>query len=281
MKEYPAKSGRSVPSKAIAELPNPAIRLITKERMIMIKMTGISGKKILALVLIITGALFVQKPVSEAQETDDIRTLSDTVDGVRLRLEGSVFWGMGIDEIDIGKTDSGKTVSISGGGGPGGAFTAGYVLSREFDIDVSAGFQSGDLSEDVSNADGSFERKFLLATLKYKIPLSDTGQIKIGAGVGMYMSGELDVDTSEISGGFHTITKYDDAVGFHVIAEHEKLFPSGWAWGIGIKYYNVNYDADSATLNKITVPTDFLSDQVRELDGSGFDLMISVSKYFF
>jgi len=126
----------------------------------------------------------------------------------------------------------------------------------------------------------SFDRNILLATLKYKIPFSNNQHIKVGAGLGVYMSGEWDVDASQVPGGSHEIIEYDDAIGFHITGEYEHLFSSNWSWSIGAKYYNVTYDAKSATQDGISVPVQLVVDEVREIDGSGFDFILAIARYF-
>ena len=211
-------------------------------------------------------------PLTDAQD------LLDTSGKYKLGL--SLFAGGGTNNLDAGETTSGEDITISAGGGVGLALTAGYGLSSKFDIDVSAGIQRSSLSKEVSNAEGSFDRALLLATLMYKIPRSDTHQAKIGIGIGRYSSGELDVDGSDAPGGTHEVIEYDDAIGYHIVGVYEAIFPSGWAGSLALKYYAVTYDAKSAKQNGTSYPPGMLIDKVRELEGNGFDVIVSFSKYY-
>lgn len=202
----------------------------------------------------------------------------DTAGKVKLSLSG--LYGFGFNSVDVGVTTYGDDVSISGGGGFGFAGRIGYGISRRFDIDIDLGFQVSTLMPAVSNADGTFARSYLLATLKYKVPTSDTGQFKFGLGAGSYFGGELDVDTAGVTGGSHTIVTYEPAVGLHVTGEFERFIRPDVSFHLGAKIYVVKYDADGVTYNGISGPVVFLADDVREFDGSGFDIMIGISKYF-
>jgi hypothetical protein len=217
--------------------------------------------------------------LTEAQYKNSREKFLDTNN--RFRFEPSFFIGIGTDSIDVGITTTGETVSISGGGGVGGAITLGYGFYTKLDIDLTFGYQHSGLSKDVENADGSFNRTLLLGTLKYKIPVFLNTGLKVGGGIGYYMPDKLDSDGSQVPGGTHEIVKYDDAIGFHIAVEYEGFFSSReWSWIIGVKYYYVTYDANSYTRDGISLPLDFLRDETRELDGSGFDFIISIAKYF-
>jgi hypothetical protein len=143
--------------------------------------------------------------------------------------------------------------------------------------------KSSILSKKVENAEGSFTRTFFLGNLKYAIPVSSSGQIKIGAGAGYYSPGELDIDASEVPGGAHEIATYDGTTGFNFLAEYEGYFT--WAentlsWSAGLRYYNVKYDISEFEHDGISIDVDNVLDEFKELDGSGFDLIISVAYFF-
>ena len=203
----------------------------------------------------------------------------------RFSLGLSGFLGQGIDDIDVGKAENGKTISISGGGGVGGALTLGFDFSSNTGIDVSIGMQHSVLSPKVSNMEGSFNRTFLLSTVKYKIPVhmfSHPSQVNIGCGIGYYIPGKLDIDGSKVTnGGEHDIVEYDSAIGMHIIGEYEVFFVEGWSFMVGIKYSAVKYDANSVKRDGDSYPVAAITNgKVRELDGSGIDLILGVARYF-
>lgn len=200
----------------------------------------------------------------------------------RFKVEGSFSYGGGTKKIELGKTTDGKTISLSPGGGAGVAITLGYNFYSKLYIDLTAGFQFSRLSPNVENADGSFDRSPLLATLKYRIPVVTNAGLKLGGGIGYYASGEWDVDASEVPNGAHNIVKYDGTTGFHIILECEIFAPRkpNVNFTFGAKYYNVSYDANACTSNGISVPVKYLPDELRTLNGSGFDFSLGLGWYF-
>ncbi len=208
----------------------------------------------------------------------------------KFRIEGSMLVGGGIEKIDLGKDTSGNDISISGGGGFGGAIAVGYGLFSKLDIDLMTGYQSSPFihhdsdKDERDDADGSFSRISLLTTLKYKIPMpvqnKMQGQIKVGGGIGYYIPVQLDINTSQIPGGTHDIVKYNSTIGYHITTELEGFIVSSFSTILGIKYYNVTYDANSATIDGVSVPVVLLDDKARKLNGSGFDIILAIAGHF-
>lgn len=207
----------------------------------------------------------------------------------KVRFEAAVGGGAGSDEIDVAVTTTDEIISISGGGGPGFGVEVGYCPSSSVEIGGSVGYQVSGLSEKVANADGSFDRTFLRGTVKYRIPVSPSGVIKVGAGGGYYLAGDLDLEMSKVPNGHHDIFTYNSAPGFHVGGEYERYISSwssetaGWSWGIGIRYYSVTYDLDSMTRDGMSIPLSLLKpvfkEALMELAGSGFDVFVQFALY--
>ncbi len=237
---------------------------------------------IMALVLLVI-------PVASSQDisTGDAGTSFNPTG--KLRLEASLLGGGGSKKIDVFVTTTDDTITISGGGGVGLDLEAGYCLSSSIEISGAFGFQRSTLSNKVSNAEGSFSRIFLRATLKYRIPVSTSGLIKIGGGGGYYSPGDLDVDGSKVPDGHHYIFTYDASTGFHVTGEYERYISSwsalsaNWSWGIGLRYYKVTYDLKSWTDDGVSTPISQLTpefkDDLTEFDGSGFDIFGYLAMY--
>ena len=201
----------------------------------------------------------------------------NTAGKMRLFLTGAL--GFGFDHADVGVTTGGEEVKISGGGGAGIGFGLGFGLSTDFDLDFDLGGQVSTLSPPVTNADGSFARSYLLATIKRKIPTSESGQFKIGLGLGSYMNGKLDVDASHALGA-HEIVQYDNALGFHVTGEFERFIGQTTSINLGAKMYFVKYKARSWTHNGIAQPVDNLPSNVKDFNGNGLDFMLGFNVYF-
>lgn len=200
--------------------------------------------------------------------------------GGRGRFGISLLLGFGIKNHDLGVTTDGDDISLSGGGGAGLALIGGYGLSSKWDIEVSVGGQVSELRPEVSNADGEFNRDFLRATLFYKIPSTPVTQWKIGAGIGAYLAGEWDVDTSAVPGGNHDIIMYDDALGFHITGGYEVVVKESVYFAAELMYYFVEYEANSWTRNSAPQSVNMLNDPFKNLNGSGIDLMLSMGMYF-
>jgi hypothetical protein len=191
-------------------------------------------------------------------------------------LEG--YLGFGLDSTTVGKTSGGDDVKISGGGGFGGGATLGYGLSRSFDIDATIGAQVSTLTPAVDNATGTFGRTFLLATLKYKIPIRENLQWKFGVGAGYYMGGKMDIDIDPgVLGAGHYIVDYQNATGIHATGELEVALQRNLMLAMGLKYYHVTYKADTATRNGVpwSAPSEF-----QTLTGDGVDVTVGFAVLF-
>jgi hypothetical protein len=214
--------------------------------------------------------------MQQAQETAKPQGLVDTTGKVRLSLNAG--YGFGFDTVDVGTTTSGDTISISGGGGFSFGAGFGYGLSRNLDLDLDLGFQVGGLYPPVDNADGSFDRGYFLATLKYKVPTSDSGQFKWGAGIGSYFGGTMTFERTDMP--VQEEVEYDPAVGLHFTGEFERFIKPNLSFNLGAKIYFVEYKAKSYKFNSIELPVSALKDEVRNLNGSGMDFLLGINLYF-
>ncbi len=201
----------------------------------------------------------------------------NTAGKTRLFLTGAL--GLGFDHADVGTTTSGEQVKISGGGGAGIGFGLGFGLSPDFDLDFDLDVQASVLSPAVANATGSFTRSSLLATIKRKIPTSESGQFKIGLGLGSYINGKLDIDAID-AGGFHDVVEYKNALGFHVTGEFERFIGRTTSINLGAKMYFVKYEVKSWTHNGVESSVDSLPSDVKDLNGNGLDFMLGFNLYF-
>ena len=152
--------------------------------------------------------------------------------------------------------------------------------------DLSLGFiiENSSLQPEVENATGNFLRTAILTNIKYRFPVSTSGMINFGGGIGYYFPSDLDVDMSGVEGGAHNIFGYENTIGFQLQVEYEGIFYTDLYWSIGLKYYYVMYDINSAKSNGINIPVDQLpfdvSDPIGKLNGSGIDLVLSLNYYF-
>lgn len=247
---------------------------------------------VFAVVLLSMGLI----PRAEAEEASQFawaggQNPTDTAG--RFRVQATFFGGAGVDEHKVGEaapsndpTDT-EDLTISGGGGMGGSITLGYAVIPSLEVSLAAGFQNSTLSPSVDNADGSFSRTVLQATLAYAIPVGSSGQVKLGGGMGYYIPGDLDLDFSELSGGGHNVYGYNAATGFHITGGYEHVLSgwsalsATWSWGVGVTYYGVTYELDSATMDGVSTPIESLpaaiTDELGELDGGGYDLTLFIA----
>ena len=245
--------------------------------------------------VVFVNAVFLLGVVSltEAQEASDVgkaEVKKPVNTRGKLKIEAFFCIGGGIESIKVGITTDGDDIRISGGGGGAGALSLGYGISSLLDIDLTAGYQSNGLTVSspadrtvvtLTNAEGSFERAFLLVTPKLKKSVSSFGQLKFGVGAGYYMSGKMELDFSEVPDGAHNIYTYDSAIGFHITGEYEHFFSNrAWVMAFGLKYYKVTYELSAFESDGRSVPTELAVDESRDLDGSGVDFTISIGKYF-
>lgn len=249
----------------------------------MFKKASINYLQILYILIICCFILFGKSYALSPTDTTSINYFDISY---KFRIEASLFAGGGLEKFDVFKTTKDEIVNLSPGGGFGGKLGFGYCLNSLFNINLEFGTQNSMLSQKLENADGSFSRKFLLGTLRYKIPISGKSSINIGAGAGYYMSGKLDIDASKIESGGHNIYEYENTIGIHVISEYEHFLSkfsflnARWSWCIGLKYYNIAYKVDSASSDGVSIPINLLpgdvKDEVEELNGSGIDVLFSI-----
>jgi Outer membrane protein beta-barrel domain len=196
----------------------------------------------------------------------------------KFRVEPALFAGGGLSKVDLGQTTRGDTVSISGGGGAGVGLTLGYGIAAPIDIDLTLGYEKSQLNPVVDNATGSFTRSFYLATILYRIPIGDRFNLKVGGGGGFYKPGKLDIDATAVTNGFRDVIEYKNASGAHAVVAFEIFADHELSVTFGLKYYSVTYKEASATRNG--APGFMSGSKIENLDGSGFDLSISLAKYF-
>lgn len=223
-----------------------------------------------------------QSPMNATEETPvpagKTGELLSTAGKLRLQFEG--FLGLGLDSSKVGVTTGGDDVKISGGGGAGLGVTLGYGLSKQFDIEGTLGVQSRGLEPAVENADGSFDRSFLLATVKYKIPFRENIQWKFGIGAGYYQ-GELDINIDPgVPGAGHSVIDYKNATGIHATGELEIALRERLSLSVGLKYYKVTYKAEKASFNGVSQPVSSLTDEYRNFNGDGVDISAGIGILF-
>ena len=220
-----------------------------------------------------------------AQETQepDIEVKNLVKEKGKYKLSLNLVAGPGLEKIDIGKTNEDKDITISGGGGVGLSAVFGYLILDKLEIDLGVGFQNSTLSEKVENAEGTFVRTIISFTAKYLIPVSQSGQINLGLGMGYHLPGDMDIDASEVPNGTHQIIEYDPAPGFHILAEYEGFFEISsyiMSWNAGLVYTSVSFDATSYESDDQSFDVSVLKDEYKTLNGNSVNFIGGISLYF-
>ncbi len=192
-----------------------------------------------------------------------------------LRIDLGLILGTGSEKFDFGTTSSGDNFGISGGGGIGVYLNFGSHLDSNFDIEATMGYQKSDFRPAISNGDGEFTRTYLLTSVKYRIPFSEDKQIKIGCGIGYYFSGSMETDTTQMTNGKELSISYDNSIGMHFTFEYEFFFTRSESITLGLKYYDVRYKANSVYVKGALNPLTGLNNDLRNLDGSGIDFVVT------
>lgn len=184
--------------------------------------------------------------------------------------------GTGFEKYEFGQNNHGEDVEFyGGGGGIGGMLTLGFSPLDRVDLEVSAGYQKYE-DEEVPYTDVAFRRFIYQATLKFELLRFDSSNIKLGFGAGLYSEARLNkkIETDQ------DYIQYDDAVGYHALIEYEILYNESWAVTFGLKGYTVEYEAEKYTQNGTDQNVSTLDKTLRDFNGDGLDLMVSVVKYF-
>lgn len=197
----------------------------------------------------------------------------------RTRLEFLLAGGLGLDNPTVGVTTSGEDVSLSGGGGAGALLTIGRGIRENWDIDITLGYQMSLLTPEPEGADGGFTRSMALLTMKYRSRVADRAWVKYGFGAGYYMPGKYELDDPSQP----LEVEYKAAPGVHLSVEYETVLgkeSTTMSFVFGLKYYWVVYEAESAKILGMDVLPSRLPRELRDLDGSGVDVIIGLAAYY-
>jgi len=73
---------------------------------------------------------------------------------------------------------------------------------------------------------------------------------------------------------------YKNTTGFHATGEFESALQRNLVLAVGLKYYNVDYKAETATFNGISVPVSSLTSEYRDFKGDGVDITVGLGVLF-
>jgi hypothetical protein len=223
---------------------------------------------------------------ASAQKKDSVIFHRPMSDSTFFHFNILMNMGGGFEQLNTGiVTSNGEQVKLSPGGGVGIGIQLGYLLlSSHWDFSIALSRQWSTMTPPVSNAEGTFSRTLIEPMVKYIITFKDKNKsVNLGAGILFAQSGKTDLDAGKIQGGAHNIYSYSDATGLLIAAEYLAR-RKNFGFHIGLKYYSVNYELASISSNGVNIPLavippSLISD-IREIDGSGVDLVIGIGFYF-
>lgn len=187
----------------------------------------------------------------------------------RNRIGLALNAGGGFSNIPMLVLDDGNDSSIGFGGGFGIGINYGYEVSKLVDLSVEFFYRNRGLTPNVSNGSINYTSWVARITPSLIIPI-DGGynmRLKLGAGIGYYMSNELSFDTRKIAGGFQDNWYYENAFGPHGNLVFEMSLTENFTMAYGIHLYSVNLDYTRSYRN--TYPLD---PKLITGNGSGVDL---------
>lgn len=223
----------------------------------------------------------VKKGIARHLEFDPLKEVVPD-DGAGLgpaRFELNFFGGVGVYDYKFNSTIDSRSVTIDSGGGMGGGMSLGYLFTPEWEMDLSAGYHVSSGDSDDSEAEGGFERYSALLMLKYRFSVSKDSWVKLGLGGGYFIpvfyKAEMPPETMEID--------YASAPVGVASLEYEMLVgprESHAAFVLGVRYCSATYDAEAYRVDGVDQPVDTLDTGLKELDGSGTELIVGIVSYF-
>jgi hypothetical protein len=184
--------------------------------------------------------------------------------------------GGGFYSIPLFIDDKGNEVTLSAGGGFAFGAEYGYEVSKFFDVSANCYYQSSSLSEILKNASASFNRMGFTVTPALVIPIK-TGEhvrFRLGAGLGLYSYGTMNIDASKISGIKYKY-KYGTALGYHGSLIFESNVSDRSSFSLELKYYDIQYEYTSNGSSHSSPDP-----QINLPDGSGIDFLMGYSYHF-
>jgi len=192
-------------------------------------------------------------------------------------LKGILGFGGGGDDLPTGLVVSGtgKAITLNAGGGYEIGGGLGYKIDLSSSVEFGASYRSSGLSENVSNAEGSFKRIPITVIYTYNFPIktkdSLSGHFYLGGGAGMYMSPNAHIEGL----GIELDYDYANSMGFHGLVGWERIEKPNVF--VELRYVKVNYEFKRGTINGYNaIP----SSAYKNIDGSSIDLILGVKLPF-
>ena len=193
------------------------------------------------------------------------------------RIGISTNLGYGIENIPMFSTNTGDNSYISLGGGYGLGIQYGYLLYKNFEIELGFNYQFTSLIPYLKNVRTTSSRGFASITPLYIIPVKggENMRLKIGVGYSYYWGVKLHIEGSNLSTGFDDYWYYRNASGLNSCIYYNININDKWSLNAGFKYYYVKYSFKSGDNYIPSTDSD-----LNKPDGSGIDLLIGINYHF-
>jgi hypothetical protein len=141
------------------------------------------------------------------------------------------------------------------------------------------GGQFSELSPPISNGSAEFDRSVLSITPSLILPLTASNNIrlKIGAGFDYIMGGILNVNMSQVPGGFNTDYSYNSIIGEHLSVMFESIsYYKRLSVDYGIVWVNTGNFSYQSTSNSNVIP----GSDIINPNGSGINFVVGLCYHF-
>lgn len=194
----------------------------------------------------------------------------------RTRIGLTTSMGAGFNSMDMIEMENGKMSKFSYGGGFAIRLRFGYEPNDITDFCFEYSFQQSNLVPEISNGSMSFSKNLISLTPSLVIPVDprNTMRFKLGAGLDYYFSNKLELELSQIPGGFNDEWIYEKAIGYHGRIIFEFNYSEVFSMYFGLKICTANYQFQSGGMY---YPT---SSEMTNPSGAGIDFEYGINFHF-
>ncbi len=183
----------------------------------------------------------------------------------------------GFQSIPMILYEGGKSSDMKFGECTGFGINYGHQFTKHFDLSSAFGYYWSSLTPKSKDGSAVFSSLRFSLTPAFVIPLGDGGRsrVRVGAGLDLCFSNQLDIEMSTIKNGGNDTWDYDRAIGYHFNALYESSFSNDkWSSFLGVQYYGIEYNFASGSSLQ---PTDL---RLKSPSGNGIGLIFGVNYCF-
>jgi hypothetical protein len=159
------------------------------------------------------------------------------------RIGVQIATGIGYENIPLFFNQRGEQLSLSTGGGYGGALEYGFQFNKYFELSTNLAFYRSELDGSIKNGDAYFTRLVACITPALIVPFGNLERFsfRLGAGLGWYSMAKMYV-FSENSANYYV--HYHPSMGFHQSLFLDYKLNTSSTFSIGAKNEFVKYFFD-------------------------------------